>query len=253
MITKNEIKYIRELHLAKNRQQKKLFVAEGRKVVSELLKDFTCQWLLHTEDVDIRPNNTTIKLQLITASELERITLQKTPQGCLGIFDMPSLNETSAVTLKGNLTLALDGVQDPGNLGSIIRTAAWYGINNIVCSTDTADPFSPKVVQATMGALGRVNFLRTDLASWLKNLNATIPTYGTFLDGHNIYDEKLPKEAIIIMGNEGRGISKEIAQLTNYRLTIPHYPSHTVPQIESLNVALATAIVCDNFRRNAKG
>ncbi|MCQ2208297.1 MAG: RNA methyltransferase [Paludibacteraceae bacterium] len=142
----------------------------------------------------------------------------------------------------------LDRVQDPGNLGTIIRIADWFGIRNIVCSNDTVDVFNPKTVQATMGALARVKVHYADLVPFLKSLPNDFPVFGTFLEGDNIYQMDLPQKAVIIMGNEGNGISKEVGQLVNKKLFIPSFPPNE-PTSESLNVAVATAITCAEFRR----
>ena len=147
------------------------------------------------------------------------------------------------------LMLALDGVQDPGNLGTICRIADWFGIENIICSQDTADIFNPKAIQATMGAISRVHVHYTDLQKYLRNASdADIPVYGTFLDGDNIYEHRLSPHGIIVMGNEGKGISAGIAQNISRRLLIPNYPPERITT-ESLNVAVATAITCAEFRR----
>ena len=151
--------------------------------------------------------------------------------------------------MKHSLCLALDDVQDPGNLGTIIRLADRCGIENIFCSHGTVDVFNPKVIQATMGALARVKLHYCDLASLISSLKE-IPIYGTFLDGNNIYGENLSQNGLIIMGNEGNGVSKEVSQLINKRLYIPNYPTSRETS-ESLNVAIATAIVCAEFRRRS--
>ncbi|MBR1889162.1 MAG: RNA methyltransferase [Alloprevotella sp.] len=250
MLTKNEIKHIRSLHQARGRKDTGLFIAEGPKVIGELTEALVCRLLLCTDEYyPLFVGRPDLEVRQVTPSELERVSLQKTPQGCLGLFEIPPPEPPTETELRQNLVLALDGVQDPGNLGSIIRTALWYGIRHIVCSTDTVDTFSPKVVQATMGALARIKITRTDLPEFLRTVPQSVPIYGTFLDGHNIYDEKLGSCGIIVMGNEGNGISGSISPLVTHRLLIPPYPRTTERQIESLNVALATAIVCDNFRR----
>jgi TrmH family RNA methyltransferase len=147
----------------------------------------------------------------------------------------------------GSLSIALDGVQDPGNLGTIIRIADWFGISDIICSEDTVDAWNPKVVQATMGSIARVNIIYTNLPSFLDSLPTDFPVYGTLLDGENIYTQQLTKEGLIVMGNEGNGISTEIRPLVGRRLFIPSY--HPADTAESLNVAIATAITCAEFRR----
>ena len=212
--------------MKKHRQKEGLFVAEGPKVIEELCK--LCDPLETYEGEDA-----------IKASFLQH------PQGKLALFPT-SIFEN--ITPQSSLKIALDGVQDPGNLGTIIRIADWFGIDHIYCSPNSADVFNPKVVQATMGSLARVKVEYTDLNELFASLPEDFPIYGTLLDGNNIYEEKLSDEGIIVMGNEGNGISPEIRQLVNHRLLIPSYPSDR-PTAESLNVAIATAITCGEFRR----
>jgi TrmH family RNA methyltransferase len=164
----------------------------------------------------------------------------------LALFPIPTTNYQLS-TINYNLSLALDGVQDPGNLGTIIRIADWFGIENIYCSEDTVDAWNPKVVQATMGSISRVNLIYIDLPQMLDNLQSDFPVYGTFLDGKNIYDESLSQEGLVIMGNEGNGISDAVRSRVNRRLLIPDF--HQGETADSLNVAIATAITCSEFRR----
>ena len=152
-------------------------------------------------------------------------------------------------TVSSQLVLGLDGVQDPGNLGTIIRIADWFGINTIICSPDTADAFNPKVVQATMGSIARVKIAYTPLAAFIKSLPTTYPVYATLLDGDNIYETTLSQHGLIVMGNEGNGISQEVRQCISNKLLIPTFAT-SPDKADSLNVAIATAIVCSEFRRN---
>ena len=163
----------------------------------------------------------------------------------LAIFPIPQ--PTDPVSLRGSLTLALDGVQDPGNLGTIIRIADWFGIDTIICSEETADAWNPKVIQATMGSIARVNVIYANLVELLDTLPSDYPVYGTFLDGENIYTQTLSGEGLIIMGNEGNGISDAVKAKVNRRLLIPDF--HQGDTADSLNVAIATAITCSEFRR----
>lgn len=165
----------------------------------------------------------------------------------LAVFRKKPAVDISKEVLAGELSLALDDIQDPGNLGTIIRIADWFGIKNIFCSEFTADAYGSKVVQASMGALARVNMHYVNLPAFLSEIK-DIPVYGTFLEGLNIYPEKLSANGIIVMGNEGNGISREVAELVTHKLMIPSYPEH-VPTSESLNVAVAAAIVCAEFRK----
>lgn len=247
-LSKNKLKYIRSLKDKKFRSEYNTFVAEGNKLVSDLLPYMKCQLLvgteaflstLHTSDVE----------EVIEAEQhqLDQVSFLKNPQQALAVFYQ---NETDAeIDFSDQLLLALDGIQDPGNLGTIIRLADWYGIRHIFCSVDTADVYNPKVVQATMGALARVNVHYVDLAAFLEKHN-NIPVYGTLLDGQNMYEQEITRNGIIVMGNEGNGIRPEIECLITKKLYIPNYPLGN-PTSESLNVAIATAIICAEFRRRS--
>lgn len=226
MISKAKIKLIKSLEQKKFRSAEGLFVAEGPKVIGELSKICNPVEIYEGEDA-------------IRASFLQH------PQGVLALFPT---NIFEKIKPQSELKLMLDGVQDPGNLGTIIRIADWFGIDHIYCSRETADVFNPKVVQATMGSLARVKVEYIDLTTLLDSLPEDYPVYGTLLDGNNIYKEKLENHGIIIMGNEGNGISEAIRQRVNHRLLIPSYPADR-PTAESLNVAIATAIVVNEFRR----
>jgi TrmH family RNA methyltransferase len=246
MISKNQQKYIRQLEQKKYRKREGLFVAEGTKVVGDLLKRYTPEAVFSTLQWQA-PDG--IKPQIVTDEELQRISFQQHPQQVLALFPIPSqkADDPQIMLNEQTLTLALDGVQDPGNLGTIIRIADWFGINTLICSEDTADAWNPKVVQATMGSLARINIIYTSLPTLLDRLPDNYPVYGTFLDGKNIYTEQLTSGGLIIMGNEGNGISEEVRQRVNRRLLIPDF--HQGETADSLNVAIATAITCSEFRR----
>lgn len=246
-ISKNQTKYIQSLSNKKKRDEHQVFVVEGIKMVSELLPLLKCQHLVAlNEDAFKLPHKSIENYSLATEEDFKKISSQKTPQNILAIFHKPNYN-ISSINYEKELILALDEVQDPGNLGTIIRLADWYGIKHIICSKKCADAFNPKVVQATMGAIARVEIHYADLKDIIiKNRNT--PIYATLLDGENIYEQTLTPNGIIIMGNEGNGISEEIKQLVNKKLFIPRFnPSDD--STESLNVAIATAIVCAEFRR----
>lgn len=247
MLSKNKIKYIHSLELKKNRKKEGVFVAEGHKLVGDLLPHFHCRLILATntwlkEHHDIQAD----EIIEITSEELVKASLLKTPQEVLAIFEQPQYNYTTDV-IKDSLCLALDDIQDPGNLGTIIRLADWFGIEHIFCSQGTVDVYNSKVIQATMGALARVKVHYCNLPELISSLK-DVPVYGTFLDGENIYDKPLSENGLIIMGNEGNGVSKEVSQLINNKLYIPNYPTGRTTS-ESLNVAIATAVVCAEFRR----
>lgn len=247
MISKATIKRIHALEMRKYRKNERLFVAEGPKLVNELYMSMKPvyvaalpEWIASNANL---LNNTTY--DTLTPEELQKASLLMHPQQVIALFQIPE-NELNLDLLKDELILMLDGVQDPGNLGTIARVADWFGIRHIICSHDTADIYNPKAVQATMGALARVKFYYTELAMVLSQYSG--PIYGTFLDGNNIYKEELSRNGIIVMGNEGKGISQRTREMINRRLLIPNYPEGTLTT-ESLNVAIATSIVCAEFRR----
>ena len=249
MLSKNDIKLIKSLEHKKFRQEMNLFVAEGHKLVGELLGRFNCplvaatpQW---TENNKVIPAG---RIETVTPDELKRASLLKTPQDVIALFSIPRTQTSIESAAKDNLVLALDDIQDPGNMGTITRIADWFGIKHIFCSYGTADIYNPKAVQATMGAIARVSIHYSDLAKELSGLPVSIPVYGTFLDGETIYDTALSGNGVIIMGNEGNGISADVGKFVNRRLYIPNWPAGAETS-ESLNVAIATAITCSEFRR----
>lgn len=250
MISKATIKKIHALDMRKFRRNERLFVAEGPKLVDELCATMKPvyiaalpEWI--SENAKIISGT---EYDIVTPDELQRASLQKNPQQVIALFPIPE-HRFCTEQLKNELVLMLDGVQDPGNLGTIARIADWFGIRNIICSTETADIYNPKAVQATMGALARVKFHYTDLLQLLSQYDG--PVYGTFLDGENIYGQELSENGIIVMGNEGKGISQGVSEMINRRLYIPNYPIGT-QTTESLNVAIATSIVCAEFRRRCQ-
>jgi len=249
MISKNQIKFIRQLEQKKFRRREGLFVAEGTKVVGDLLAHYQPRAVFATSEWLAANQQNHGDIQEVTPDELSRISFQQHPQQVLAIFPIPSQAtiHASRFTNRASLSLALDGIQDPGNLGTIIRIADWFGITDIFCSEDTADAWNPKVVQATMGSISRVNIYYINLSELIDTLPQDFPLYGTLLDGENIYTQQLSPYGIIVMGNEGNGISSEIRTKVNRRLLIPSY--HQDDTAESLNVAIATAVTCAEFRR----
>ena len=253
-LSKNKIKYLNSLNLKKNRDKEGVFIAEGVKLVGDLLGHFPCKLLIALPSW-LQKNTHIIADEVIEVSfdELSRASLLKNPQDVLAVFDQP-IYETSIEVMNQSLCLALDDIQDPGNLGTIIRLADWFGIEHIFCSYGTVDVYNPKVVQATMGALARVRLhYVNDLTNALNEYQQMgYPIYGTLLNGKNIYaSDALPtkEKGIIVMGNEGNGISQSVRALVTYPLLIPSYSTDT-PTSESLNVSIATAIVLAEFRRN---
>ena len=258
-ISKNQIKFIRQLEQKKFRRREGLFVAEGTKVVGDLLAHYqphslfaTPDWLASNSVPELSRSAVPEPVEgqdgpivtEVSPEELSRISFQQHPQQVLALFPIPSHPFTF---LPLHLSLALDGIQDPGNLGTIIRIADWFGIQTIFCSEDTVDAWNPKVVQATMGSIARVNIIYTSLVELIDTLPDDYPVYGTLLDGDNTYTQPLTPHGLIVMGNEGNGISPEIRQKVNHRLLIPSYRNDDTA--ESLNVAIATAITCAEFRR----
>jgi TrmH family RNA methyltransferase len=249
MVSKSQIKLITSLQLKKYRNEHQLFIAEGVKVIQELiLSNLVLEHLFMTEaifeDVIIS------KKTLVTEQDMKRISAFSSPSPCLAIFKIPI---PSKIENKG-LIVALDDIRDPGNLGTIIRLCDWFGVKQLVCSPETVDVYNPKVIQATMGSITRVNINYVDLNVFISE--TTLPVFGTFMHGNNIYNEKLPNEAILILGNEANGISSRLEKSIKNRIAIPRFPlvvgnasCGDIQQTESLNVATATAIFLSEFRR----
>ena len=238
MLSNSQIKLITSLKQKKYRQQQGLFVVEGVKTIKELLQS---SWQLHalytteTFNIDAKVEN------LITEADLKRISFLTTPNKALAVFKLPP---EKPITENG-LIVALDDVRDPGNLGTIIRLCDWFGIKNLVCSNATTDCFNPKVVQATMGSITRVNIHYVDLVSFLNKTKMLI--YGAFMEGENVYKTTLQNEGILVMGNEANGISKNIETLITNKISIPRFGA--LQATESLNVATAAAILLSEFKR----
>ena len=242
MISKNQIKLISGLQQKKQRFANQLFFAEGVKVIQELLQsNFELEHLYTTQN-DFEKVEFS-KRTSITEQELKKISALSTPNSCLAVFKIPDENPI----IDSGLILALDDIRDPGNLGTILRLCDWFGIQQIVCSKETVDIYNPKVVQATMGSVARVNVNYVDLKAFIAKTK--LPVFGTFMNGENIYQSALPQNGIIIMGNEANGISAEIEKMVTSRLTIPRFGE--LQKTESLNVATATAIVLSEFKRNS--
>lgn len=249
MLSKNKSKYLKSLELKKKRKEENVFVAEGHKIVDELIEYFSYKIIIALPEwINNHKNLQASEIIEVSQDELNKISFQKTPQDVFAVFNQPSYEIDENIP-SYQLCIALDGVQDPGNLGTIIRVADWFGIENIYCSFDTVDAFNPKTIQATMGAIARVKLHYCNLPSFLKSLK-NVPIYGTFLEGDIIYNETLSKNGIIVMGNEGNGISNEIKEIVTNKLFIPNYPPKRETS-ESLNVAMATGIICSEFRRKS--
>ena len=237
-LSKNYIKLITSLSQKKYRQKHKLFVVEGVKVVHEFLNSSYELEIVFSTDTDF---SSTDKFIEVTDQELKKISSLKNPNKVLAIFKIP--NQINPIT--DGLILALDSINDPGNLGTIIRLCDWFGIEQLVCSNETVDCFNSKVVQASMGSLTRVAVSYLDLKKYLQN--ASVPIFIADMDGLNVYKTKLPDSAVLVLGNEANGISDDIKQLVTTKITIPRYGAFQ--QTESLNVATASAILLSEFRR----
>lgn len=243
-MTKAEIQHIRSLQDKRNRDEEGLFVAEGAKLVEEIASSALTIRRIYTTRTDLKGAN----VEVVDTKSMERLSGLKSASDTLAVVEQPRYR-LNLNTLTKSLVLALDGVQNPGNLGTIIRLADWFGVEDILCSKECADCFNPKVVQATMGAILRVRVHYVDLAALLQRTAAEgTPIYGTMLDGENLYDSEFEPRGVIVMGNEGQGVSKACQQHFSHRLLIPAYPADRQGS-ESLNVAIATGIICAEFRR----
>lgn len=238
MLSKSQIKLITSLKQKKYRLQFGLFVVEGAKIIKELLQSELELESLYTTD----PLNINAKqAEIISERELERISFLKSPNKALALFKIPKPKQIRF----NELIVALDDVRDPGNLGTIIRLCDWFGVKDLVCSQETVDCFNPKVIQATMGSVTRVNVTYLDLSVFLKDTK--LPIFGTFMSGTSVYTVDLPKKGILILGNEANGISSEIESFVTEKISIPRFGD--LQTTESLNVATAAAIFLSEFKR----
>ena len=240
MLVKSQLKLIRSLQQKKYRNQHGLFFVEGKKTVEELLVSNLEPYKIYCSDAEAFEVSEGI-VERVTSAELKQMSCLKNPPGVLGVFSFKKKSEIDF----SDWMLALDDVRDPGNLGTIIRLCDWFGITTIICSKNTVDCYNPKVLQATMGSIARINIHYTELSDFLQE--ATIPIYGAFMNGASVYKANLPEKGILVMGNEGKGISKEIGELISQEISIPQFGNKTT---ESLNVATATAILLNEVRRD---
>ncbi|MGY8913853.1 MAG: TrmH family RNA methyltransferase [Flavobacteriales bacterium] len=238
MVVKSQIKFIKNLQHKKYRNEHKLFVAEGIKLVRELLNSDFKVYGVYTTDFSLLQD--TEGVQLIKEAELEKMSGLKSPNKILAVFHFPTERE---LKIK-DWVVVLDDVRDPGNLGTIIRLCDWYGIDQLVCSLNTVECFNPKTLQATMGSIGRVNIIYTDVVDFLKKTN--LPVYGAFMNGTTVYKERFSQNGILVMGNEANGVSAEVEALIAKKIAIPQFGNSNT---ESLNVATATAILLNEIRR----
>ncbi len=239
MVVKSEIKHIRNLQQKKYRTQSGLFVAEGIKMVSELLNSPYIPYKIYSTDASLI-KELQLEKAIVSPAELKQLSSLQNPNKILGVFYIPKMSPLDF----NDWILVLDAVNDPGNLGTIIRLCDWFGIRHLACSPGTVDCYNPKVLQATMGSIARVNIVYQELDQLL--LRSTVPVYGAFMDGLPVYGQILPKAGMLVMGNEARGISPEISEKITHRIGIPRYGDKST---ESLNVAMATAILLSEIRR----
>jgi len=246
MLSKSQISFIKSLHQKKYRKEQGIFIIEGIKSIVEFIPSaYQIQSIYFLAEYQsllpkLPPN---IKLFEVTTAELEKISTLQAPQGILALVNIPKQAAFDKRLLANEFSLVLDNIQDPGNLGTIIRTADWFGFKNVICSLNTVEVYNPKTVQATMGSLCRVNVVYQDLEELLKGIS--IPVFGAMLNGNSLYETHWGNEGIVILGNEGQGVSPEIIKLINHPVTIPR-----VGEAESLNVAVSAAIFCADIRRN---
>lgn len=256
MLSKNKIKFIQSLSRKKIRDKEQLFLVEGDKMVAEALQSGLRVHSLLATDLFLNSHQSLARSADecldVTPDELKKASLLQAPQNALAMVEM-NQTEFSLPELQQELSLALDFIQDPGNLGTIIRLADWFGIRHILCSSTTVDQYNPKVIQASMGAIFRVKLHYTDLPACLSEASKlALPIYGAFLEGENIYRDELSQSGILVMGNEGNGISPEVEQLVNRKIHIPSFAASGSGS-ESLNVSMATSICLSEFRRRSIG
>ncbi len=246
MLSKSQIGFIKSLHQKKYRKENGLFIIEGVKSIVEFVSskyEIHSVYYLHQYQPLLPKLAPNIKLFEVNNAELAKISTLQAPPGVLAVLRIPEEISDKKNICKDRFSIALDAVQDPGNLGTIIRTADWFGFNNVICSQNTVDVYNPKTVQATMGSLARVNVFYTDLTVFLKN--SDVPVYGAMLEGENLFEIKWKKEGIIVLGNEGQGISDSVADMIHEAVTIPRTGG-----AESLNVSISAAIICAEISRN---
>lgn len=247
MFSKSQISLLKSLQQKKERVEHGLFLVEGYKSITEFIdSSYQVEAIYHT--AQFRPNvlklSQKINIGEISVSEMEKISSLKTPQGIIAVIKIPDWPLLNYDTLKQKFSIVLDGIQDPGNMGTIIRIADWFGIKNIICSTDTVDAYNPKVVQATMGSLSRINVYYTDIVAILMRIG--LPVFGATLKGENIYKADFGDEGLVLLGNEGNGLRPEVEKLIGKAVTIPRKG-----EAESLNVAIAAALFCSEINRNS--
>ncbi len=245
MLSKSQISLLKSLQHKKERKENGLFLVEGYKSVIEFINShYQIEAIYYNASFDpkVLKLSQKIKLYEVSVTEIHKISSLKTPQYVIAVIKIPVSVMPGNAQLKQKLTLVLDGVQDPGNLGTIIRTADWFGISDIICSDDTVDAYNPKVVQASMGSLSRINVFYMDIVTILSNTK--LPVFGAMLNGENIYTTDFGTKGLVVMGNEGNGLRPGVEKLITKAITIPR-----LGKAESLNVAVATALFCSEINR----
>jgi len=241
LVSKSQIKLITSLQQKKYRNKWGLFVAEGPKVIKELLKANLSLHSLYVTEIDLFKG---VSAEVISEKELSKISFLKNASNSVAVFKIPKPKNSS----EKNTIVALDAIRDPGNLGTIIRLCDWFGVEQLVCSEDTVDCYNPKVIQATMGSISRVKIKYLNLIEYISETK--LPVYAGVMNGENIYKQKLPESAIIILGNEANGISDELINLASNKIAIPQFGA--LKKTESLNVATATAVLLSEFKRSTE-
>lgn len=253
MLSKSQIQYITSLALTKHRRTNNQFIAEGPKLIDELLSSrFVCDKVYAVKDWIEKNKNKIyddIEVFEISEQELQKISTLKTPNQVLAIVNIPKQALGKTTMAGNNINLMLDRISDPGNMGTIIRTADWFGVQNLICSEDCVDVFNPKVVQATMGSIFRVNIHYVSPEIYLQDISTELPIYGTRLEGENLYDAELEKNCIMLIGNESHGIKENLSPFIKKYIRIPHYSIEKSSSAESLNASIAAAIVIAEHRR----
>jgi TrmH family RNA methyltransferase len=249
-LSKSKISLFKSLSINKFRNEHNLFIAEGHKIIAEVLKSsLNIKYIIHTNKWGVNLKDTSFEIIETTESDIKKISNLKTPPSVIAIIEIPK-SKLKPELLKNKLTLAIDDIQDPGNLGTIIRICDWFGIENVICSGNSVDIYNPKVIQATMGAFLRVNAFYVELDKFITDYKAKTSNicYGTFLEGENIYKTQINPEGLIVLGNEGQGISQTVEMLIDKKIVIPPYKNDEI-HAQSLNISIAAAIICSEFRK----
>ncbi len=250
MLSKKQITFFNSLKLKKYRKKNSLFFAEGQKIINDMIASGLIPKYIVTTIENLSDQYPTIELITAKQNDLNKISNLKTSTDLFAVFEMPE-NYFDFNVLNKNLILFCDNIQNPGNLGTIIRTADWFDINQIICSDNTVDAYNPKVVQASMGSIARVNICYVNNDDFFNKIDKNIEVYGSFLEGENIYHTELKSSGIVVIGNEGNGISENMLKYITKRISIPSFSKNSLTS-ESLNASIATALICAEFKRRTE-